>query len=70
MFANFIKSTNAMDFFSETWLSTEESKFRNVKLNLGNYYLNPRLSNRDLHIAMRRGAKRSHLNVKLIEFKS
>ena len=68
MFANHIGPLSAMDFFSNTWLSTEKNDFRNIKLNLGNLYLNPKLSNRDLKIALRRGSKRSKLKVNLLEF--
>jgi hypothetical protein len=57
----------AIKFFPKCWLSNVPNQFRTYKMGESNYYLNPRLSTRDVKSIINKGNKRSRLNIKLIE---
>lgn len=66
-FANYISPYEALMFFPMAWLSSQKDKYKNIKIERGNYYLNPKLSIRDLKSIFNKGKERSKLNVRLIE---
>ena len=66
MVVNHLGPLNAMKVFTKSWLSPEKNEHRTVKTSLGNLYLNPRLSLRDLKVCLR-NKRASNLNIKLIE---
>ena len=65
--ANYLGPFRALDYFPPFWLSKEKTTLRKVKLNLGNYYLNPKISPRDTRYIINRGNRKTGLDIKLIE---
>jgi hypothetical protein len=66
-FANYLGPFRSLDYFPPFWLSKEKTSLRNVKLNLGSYYLNPKISPRDARYIINRGNRKTGLDIKLIE---
>ena len=66
-FINHVHGDEAMNFFTPSFLSFDENKWRTIPVDNGNYYLNPKISFRDLKNMIERGRKYSRKNVRVIE---